>query len=36
MKATKGLNIKDKPGYFFTDMTNIINFEHDLSLIVDQ
>ena len=25
MKATKGLNIKDKPGYFFTDMTNINN-----------
>ena len=33
MKATKGLNIKDKPGYFFTDMTNINNFDLDLLII---
>ena len=33
MKATKGLNIKDKPGYFFTDMTNINNFDPDLLII---
>ena len=33
MKATKGLNIKDKSGYFFTNMTNINNFDPDLSII---
>ena len=33
MKAIKGLIIKDKPGYFFTDMTNIINFAPDLLII---
>ena len=30
MKATKGLNMKDKSDYFFTDMTNIKNFDPDL------
>ena len=33
MKATKGLNIKDKPSYFFTDMTNINNFDPELLII---
>ena len=33
MKATKGLIIKDKPGYFFTDMTNINSFDPDLLII---
>ena len=33
MKATKGLNIKDKSGYFFTDVTNINNFDTDLLII---
>ena len=33
MKATKGLNIKDKSGYFFTVMTNINNFDPDLLII---
>ena len=33
MKATKGLNIRNKPGYFFTDMTNINNFDPDLLII---
>ena len=33
MKATKGLNIKDKLGYFFTDMTNINDFDPNLLLI---
>ena len=30
MKATKGLNMKDKSDYFFTDMTNIKKFDPDL------
>ena len=33
MKATKELNIKGKSGYFFTDMTNINNFDPDLLII---
>ena len=33
MKTTRGLNIKDKPGYFVTDMTNISNFDSDLLII---
>ena len=33
MKATKGLNIKGKSGYFFTDMININNFDPDLLII---
>ena len=33
MKATKGSNIKGKSGYFFTDMTNINNFDPDLLII---
>ena len=30
MKVTKQLNIKDKEGYFFTDMININNFDPSL------
>ena len=33
MKATKGLNIKNKPGYFFIYMTNINNFDPNLLII---
>ena len=33
MKTVKRLNIKDKPGYFFTDMTNINGFNPKLLLI---
>ena len=33
MKTTKGLNIKDKSGYFFTDMTNINSFDPSLLII---
>ena len=33
MKATKRLNIKDKFGYFFTDMTNINNFDPGLLIV---
>ena len=33
MKATKRLNIEDKPSYYFTDMTSIINFDPKLILI---
>ena len=33
MKATKGLNIENKPGYFFTDMTNINNFHLNFLII---
>ena len=33
MKAIKGLKIEDKPGYFFTDITNINNFEPNLLII---
>ena len=29
MKTPKGLNIKDKSGYCFTDMTNINDFDPD-------
>ena len=33
MKTPKGLNIKDKSGYCFTDMTNINDFDPDLLII---
>ena len=33
MKATKGLNNENKPGYFFTDITNINNFDPNLVII---
>ena len=33
MKTTKKLNIEYKPDYFFTDMTNINNFDTKLLLI---
>ena len=33
MKTTKRLNIEDKPRYYFTDMTNINNFDPKLILI---
>ena len=33
MKARKGLNIENKPGYFFTDKTNINNFDPNLLII---
>ena len=33
MKTTKRLNIEYKPDYFFTDMTNINNFDPKLLLI---
>ena len=33
MKATKRLNIEDKPSYYFTDMTSIINFDPKLILV---
>ena len=30
MKSVKRLSIEDKPGYFFSDMVNIINIDLDL------
>ena len=33
MKLTKELKIKDKPGYFFTGMTNVDNFDPNLLII---
>ena len=33
MKTTKRLNIEDKPGYFFMNMTNIIDFDPKLLVI---
>ena len=33
MKTIKRLNIEDKPDYYFTDMTNINNFDPKLLLI---
>ena len=33
MKTVKRLNIKDKPGYFFNDMTSINDFDLKLLLI---
>ena len=33
MKATKILNIKDKTGYYFVNMTNINEFDPKLLLI---
>ena len=33
MKTIKRLNIEDKPDYFFTNMTNINNFDPKLILI---
>ena len=33
MKTTKRLNIEDKSSYFFTDMTNINNFDPNLLII---
>ena len=33
MKIIKRLNIEDKPGYYFTDMTGINNFDPKLILI---
>ena len=33
MNATKELKIKDKSRYFFSDMTNINNFDPDLLII---
>ena len=35
MKTIKGLNIQDKPGYFFTNMTNINDLNPELLLIDD-
>ena len=33
MKTIRKLNIKGKPGYYFTSMTNINNFDPKLLLI---
>ena len=33
MKTVKRINIEDKPGYFFTNMTNIDNFDPKLLVI---
>ena len=33
MKTIKRLNIEDKPDYFFTNMTNINDFDPNLLLI---
>ena len=33
MRTVKKLNIKDKPGYFFTNMANIIDFDPNFLVI---
>ena len=33
MKTTRRLNIKDKPGYYFMNMTNVNDFDPKLLLI---
>ena len=35
MKTVKSLNIQDKPGYFFTNMTSTNDFDPGLLLIDD-
>ena len=33
MKTTRGLNIEEKPGYYFINMTNVNNFDPNLLII---